>query len=233
MEQDPFILRPNSTFGSNIDLAENPEPRVPCCLILDVSGSMMGQPINQLNAGLQRFKDDLMMDPLARKRVEIMIITFGEDVEVLTEFQTVDHFIPPTLNASGATPMGRGVAMAMSQLADRKDAYRQHGISYYRPWLFLITDGEPNDDFGWEEVAAQAKLEEAKKAFAMFCVGVEGANMETLQRFTNRDPLKLDGLRFGELFVWLSRSMKSVSNSNPGDAVPLINPTGPQGWATV
>jgi uncharacterized protein YegL len=67
----------------------------------------------------------------------------------------------------------------------------------------------------------------------MFCVGVEGANMETLQRFTNRDPLKLDGLRFGELFVWLSRSMKSVSNSNPGDAVPLINPTGPQGWATV
>jgi uncharacterized protein YegL len=109
---------------------------------------------------------------------------------------------------------------------------KHYRVAYYRPWLFLITDGAPND-VGWEEIAQKAKLEEAKKSFAMFCVGVQGANMENLKKFTNRDPLLLDGLRFRDLFLWLSRSMKSVSRSNPGDQVPLIDPTGPQGWGSV
>lgn len=232
MEQEPFFLRPASPFGNDIDLAENPEPRVPCCLILDISGSMDGAAINQLNAGLQRFKSDLDSDPLAIKRVEIMIVTFGERVDIRTDFQTVDHFSPPVLSAAGLTPMGQAVSMAMEKMGLRKEEYKKYGVSYYRPWLFLITDGEPNDP-GWEDVARRAKDEDAKKSFAMFCVGVQGANMETLRKFTNRDPVQLDGLRFGDLFLWLSRSMKSVSRSNPGESVRLVDPTGPNGWGSV
>jgi hypothetical protein len=47
--------------------ADNPEPRCPCLLLLDVSGSMRGQPIAELNAGLTTFKDELMADALAAK----------------------------------------------------------------------------------------------------------------------------------------------------------------------
>ena len=39
------------SFGTT-DFADNPEPRCPCLLLLDVSSSMKGQPIVELYAGL-------------------------------------------------------------------------------------------------------------------------------------------------------------------------------------
>jgi len=71
---------------------------------------------------------------------------------------------------------------------------------------------------------------EASKAFAFFAIGVRGANMETLKQISVREPLMLDGLRFRELFSWLSSSLRSVSRSTPGTEVPLQPPTG---WASV
>jgi uncharacterized protein YegL len=232
MDQLPFELELVPQFGSNVEFAENPEPRVPCCLVLDISGSMSGDPIRELNNGLECFRRELLSDPLATKRVEVMIVTFGETVEVVNDFQTAEQFVPPRLTCSGMTPMGRAVDLALTKLDQRKAAYKQNGIAYYRPWIFLITDGEPNDP-GWEEIAARAKNGELSKAYAMFCVGVQGANMDNLQKFTTRTPLQLDGLRFRDLFLWLSRSMKSVSSSTPGDQVKLEDPTGPQGWGSV
>lgn len=64
------------TFATS-DFASNPEPRCPCILLLDVSGSMNGRPINELNAGLVTFRDELLADSLALKRVELGIVTFG------------------------------------------------------------------------------------------------------------------------------------------------------------
>ncbi len=232
MDQVPFSSGIPKAFGEDVQFAENPEPRVPCCLVLDVSGSMAGEPIRELNNGLISFKDELSADPLASKRVEVLVITFGATVDAIVDFQTADHFQPPTLSTAGLTPMGQAVAMAMDMVQARKDVYKNNGIAYYRPWIFLITDGAPNDS-GWEEVAARAKQAESEKSFAMFCVGVQGADLDNLRRFSSREPLKLDGLRFRDLFVWLSRSMKSVSRSTPGEDVPLENPTSPNGWATV
>jgi len=217
-------------FGTS-DFALNPEPRCPCLLLLDVSGSMSGEPILELNSGLKEFRDELVADELASKRVEVACITFGP-VNVATEFETASVFQPPWLRPMGDTPMGSAVTAGVELVRLRKEAYRKNGIAFYRPWIFLITDGAPTDP--WEAAAKQVKRGEAEKAFAFFAVGVQGANMDVLARIAVREPLKLKGLQFRSLFRWLSNSMKSVSRSTPGDEVPLRNPTeGPDGWASI
>jgi uncharacterized protein YegL len=217
-------------FGTG-DFALNPEPRCPCLLLLDVSGSMAGEPIQELNAGLRAFRDELVADELASKRVEIACITFGP-VNVATGFEVASVFQPPWLKAEGETPMGAAITSGIELVRLRKEVYRTNGIAFYRPWIFLLTDGAPTDE--WKNAATLVKEGEAGKAFALFAVGVERANMEILKQIAVRDPLKLKGLRFRSLFQWLSNSMKSVSRSTPGDDVPLKNPTeGPDGWGEI
>lgn len=145
------------TFATS-DFASNPEPRCPCILLLDVSGSMSGRPINELNAGLVTFRDELLADSLALKRVELGIVTFGP-VHVEQPFTSAANFFPPILFAQGDTPMGAAITKALDMVEERKREYRANGISYYRPWIFLITDGAPTDE--WQ--AAANKVFQGKK----------------------------------------------------------------------
>jgi uncharacterized protein YegL len=212
------------------EFVDNPEPRCACVLLLDTSTSMTGRRIDELNAGLGVFASQLTNDGLAAKRVEVAILSFGP-VRLQSDFITAENFTAPTLHANGATPMGEAINAGLDLVEQRKDLYRQQGISYYRPWIFLITDGEPTDN--WRDAAARVNSGEESKAFSFFAVGIEDANMEILAQITTRDPLRLRGLEFGSLFTWLSNSMSSVSRSQPGEEVPLVNPAAPQGWAAV
>lgn len=215
------------SFETN-DFASNPEPRCPCVLLLDVSGSMSGQPLNELNAGLTVFKDELAADALAMKRVEVAMVTFGP-TKIEMPFTSASTFYPPTLSAQGDTPMGSAILQALELVKGRKNEYRANGISYYRPWVFLITDGGPTD--AWQAAAAAVREGEISKHFAFFAIGVKGANMDILKQISSaREPLSLEGLRFRELFSWLSSSLRSVSRSTPGTEVPLESP---KGWAAV
>jgi uncharacterized protein YegL len=127
--------------------------------------------------------------------------------------------------------MGTAINMALDMVKSRKAHYRANGIAYYRPWIFMITDGEPQGEPTdlIEQASRRIAEDEASKRVAFFAVGVEEANMEKLQTISTRTPVKLIGLNFTEMFLWLSRSTQAVSHSKLDDQVALP----PPGWASV
>jgi hypothetical protein len=115
-------------------------------LLLDTSGSMQVASLEALNQGLRTFRDDLARDTLAARRVEVAIVTFNSTVTVVQDFVTADQLEPPTLKADGLTHMGSAMHKALDMIQARKAQYRAHGVVYYRPWVFMITDGAPQGE---------------------------------------------------------------------------------------
>ncbi|MDN3582526.1 vWA domain-containing protein [Mucilaginibacter flavus] len=226
MSMDEYVSFEQIPFGSD-DFANNPESRCPCLLLLDTSGSMGGMPIQQLNEGVLTLKSELINDPLASKRVEVAMVTFGP-VSLKQDFTTVDNFFPQPLSAEGDTPIGAAITTGIDMIAKRKQVYKENGVGYYKPWIILITDGAPTDS--WHHAADLVREGEEKNSFAFFAIGVEGASMDTLAKLSVRSPIKLKGLMFREFFLWLSSSMKMVSSKNPGTPTKLLPPTG---WGEV
>ena len=216
-----------------IQFAENPEPRCPCVLVVDVSSSMYGAKMDQLNSGIATFAQELKADQLASLRTEVAIVTFGSGSEMPQDFVTADQFNPPTLVANGVTEMSAGINLALDKIEERKQMYRDNGIDYYRPWMFLITDGAPTES---QEVvnAASARLKQAEseKRVATFSVGVEGADMGLLTEISPRRPLMLKGMEFSGMFVWLSQSMSRVSASRTDEEIAL-DTDGLKDWAAI
>jgi uncharacterized protein YegL len=215
---------------SDVEFIKNPEPRCPVVLILDTSGSMSGEPINALSEGVATFKKEIEKDEKAFLRVELAIITFGGSVTV-EDFVTISNFVPKEFKASGETPMGKAMREALTLVENRKQIYRNSSIQYYRPWVFLITDGAPTDGDLWKESAQQLRQAEIEGKLSLFTVGVKNADMTVLAQIApdTTPPLKLDGLKFQALFNWLSASMTRVSVSKPGEppTLPALD-----GWTT-
>jgi uncharacterized protein YegL len=162
------------------------------------------------------FCDEIKKDDLARKRAEITVITFGGVARVEIPFTEGRDLQPRRLTASGSTPMGAALDLALDQLAAQKQAYKQAGLEYYRPWLFVLTDGGPTDGQVFTAAAARVRNAEAAKGVSVFGIGVgSDADLERLKELSvRRVPVMLDGLSFGEFFNWLSASLSAASASN-------------------
>jgi uncharacterized protein YegL len=232
MAQEPY--RSGFPFDPG-DFASNPDPRAPCVLVLDTSGSMSGQPMRELNDGLRAYQRELVTDSLAARRVELAVVRFGGTVEIFQDFVSPAHYVPADLTAEGDTPMAEAVIRAMYLLEQRKAVYRANGISYYRPWVFLFTDGEPTDDLErWKLAQEAVRRGESEGKFTFFAFGVGGANFGKLRELTgSRSPLQLKGASFREFFLWLSNSQRRVSQSTVGANVRLLPSTGEDGWAEI
>ncbi|MBJ7898402.1 MAG: VWA domain-containing protein [Cyanobacteria bacterium RI_101] len=210
------------------EFADNQENRCPVALVLDTSGSMQGAPIQALNQGIETFKQDVLRDVQATLSLETAIVAFGKDgARKIQDFVGIDGFQPPALAADGLTPMGEAVNLALDLLEARKAAYKSNGVYYYRPWLILITDGAPTDD--WRGAAQRLQQAEKDNRVIALAVAVQGANAEVLRQFSQRPPVALNGLDFRDLFLWLSNSMKRVSAGKVGEAVALP----PMNWGQI
>jgi uncharacterized protein YegL len=214
----------------DVSLIDNSEERVPLVLCLDCSGSMDdGGAIDALNEGLRALDTELKKDVIAAKRVRILLICFGRDDEVWVEgaWTDVRDFVPPVLEANGRTPTGAAVRLAIQMIEDEKSRLRESGVSYKRPLLYIMSDGQPTDE--WKGAAQLSRDAEDQNKVSIFPIAVGGdADVDILSAFAHRKAVCLDGLKFKELFLWLSASVKAVSQANKGQAVQM-SPT--DSWA--
>ena len=99
---------------------DNPDPRVPCALLVDVSGSMIGEPIRELNEGYGKFRDYLRDDELAASRAEVVVVAFDSSARVAVPLQEGRTLPPHTFAASGSTSMGAAINKALDLIDARK-----------------------------------------------------------------------------------------------------------------
>lgn len=220
----------NYNLMANDDLIENPSPRCACMVILDTSYSMGGEPIAQLNTGFQHFIAALQEDEVAACSVELGVITAGASVTEILPFTTAMHIegVQP-LTANGMTPLGAATALALQRLEQRKKEYQKAGVAYYQPWLVIISDGAPNDNY--QQAMTEAYNLSQNRKLVVLPVGVDGADMNILSQFSSRGAKKLSGLKFNEFFEWLSASMSRVSASASTSSA--VNLPATDGWDSI
>ncbi len=220
-------------FNDPLPVTNHGERHVPVVLLVDKSGSMSGAPMAELNQGLIEFGIALQEDSLALGRAEVSVISFDSKVHTDVSFRPAANYQAPTLTANGGTSLNQAIEVGLDAIEARKAEYRAQGVSYYRPWLFVLTDGEPTDTH--REKSARNRLQSAieSKKITYLPMGIGPmANISKLQSYypasaNSRPVLKADAKNFKEAFVWLSNSIGVVSNSNPNVSAEVNLPPTP------
>lgn len=209
-----IITRPIETTA--LTFADNPQPRCPVVLLLDCSSSMVGQPSAMLREAVAQFYAEIASDPIASMSVEICVIALGSNAWVLRGFEPAADAKPPSLPEDcGTTPIGKGIHLGLHEIAERRSYYGRCGTSAYKPWMILMTDGQPTDE--WQHAAAQAATLSNKNQLFFMGVGIGAeVDMGTLGKIVPPAPgaHKLKGLHFREFFRWLSDSLRVVSSGS-------------------
>jgi uncharacterized protein YegL len=234
------------------ETAVNYEQKCLCVLVLDVSGSMREiiggdvrdtgrqeiidgklyniveggtMKIDELNNGLQSFYKEITDDDSTSQRLEVSLITFSDVVTTVQEPALVDNFTMPVLEADGETALVDAVNEAINKVQARKDWYKSTGQNYYRPWIILMTDGEPDKGQDVSGLARRIKTDTAAKKYAFLPIGVQGANMSVLNQIAGDiSAMSLQGAKFSQFFKWLSASIGTVVKAEEGQQVSLADP---------
>lgn len=212
--------------SANGEVENRGETHLPCVILVDTSGSM-NSAVSELNEGLFILGEALKEDSQALGRVEFCIISFDDTARILVPFAPAYDYEAPVVTCGGMTAMHQAVGLALQQLEIRKQQYRNNRTTYNRPWVFMLTDGEPNDeDKGEFQDLLDAQRDKHCTFFPMG-IGNE-VNMNVLKSLVfDKEKgfvLKATKENFKNCFKWLSTSVSTTSSHNPGSKATIPNP---------
>lgn len=236
------ILKAVCNKLSSIVIRDPGDHHQPCVLLLDISGSMNGadgtaigrRPIDKLNEAIKVLKDEITNDEIANDRVEVCVITFNDEVELVQSFKNADQLNLPKLVASGTTAMNGAIELAIDVIERQRAFYKSNGVFFYRPWLFLFSDGMPTDEE--KSAAAHQKLQNAirNKHVIFFPTSIDGwaNNSNLVSYYPDTTPegeriiIRTGKDSFKNFFVWLSDSLKDSVNNGTQKVFRLPQPEG-------
>lgn len=208
--------------------------RLPVYLLLDCSGSMLGEPIEAVRQGVKALLSELRGDPQALETAYLSVITFDSQARQIIPLTELMSFKEPELNAGGATALGGALNVLIDCVNSevRKSTETQKGD--WRPLVFILTDGSPTDIEIFREAAQRIKGMKAANIIA--CAAGSNANTSYLKEITE-SVLMMNTLSAGDMaqfFAWVSGSIKMSSktlDAQPG--APIELPPPPQGFVVV
>lgn len=198
-------------------IASPNEPHLACVLLVDTSSSMEGEAIRSLNEGINNFKNQVSMDEIAKKRIDVAIIQFNSGVQLVQDFVPIAEMKSVNLVANGLTAMGAALNYAIDKAKERNHLYASMGTPCFKPWIFMITDGLPTDEV--DSAISRIRQEEQKGTFGklkVIALGVGNYDKETLFKVTKR-VLELRDVNFSTIFDWMAESMIAISVSRVND----------------
>lgn len=187
--------------------------RLPVFMLLDVSESMAGENLRQLQHGLDRLVGGLRTDPHALESVYLSAIVFAGKARTLAPLTELACFYPPRLPVGAGTSLGRGLMHLMDEIDSAVVSSTPERKGDWRPVVYLMTDGKPTDDI---EPALQRWNEKYKGRITLVAIAVgKHAAIQTLQRFTD-NVLLLDATTeedFKRFVDWVTMSVVAQSRS--------------------
>lgn len=187
--------------------------RLPVYFMIDVSESMVGEPIEQVQEGMEAIVKELRKDPYALETVYLSIIAFAGKTRKITSMVELSAFYPPKIPIGGGTSLGRAMDFLMDDLKSsvKKTTLEEKGD--WKPIIFLFTDGNPTDDF---ENAFERWNREYRSGSNLIVISL-GENTDTnlLSRISDNILVlrHTDTESFQAFFKWVTASIKTSSIS--------------------
>jgi uncharacterized protein YegL len=191
---------------------ENYSRRLPVYLLLDTSESMAGPAIEAVTQGVRTLIGELTTNPLALETAYMSVITFSREAKQVIPLTELTRFQPPPLRVRPGTALGAALRLLAQCLSTEVIKTTETTKGDYKPLVFLLTDGQPTDD--WEQAADSLKAPGARKTANIYAIGCgPDVDSEVLYRITDTVLLMphLTAEAIRKFFVWLSASVQAVS----------------------
>ena len=168
-----------------------------------------------MNDSVRKFIEDSKEDEYAVDAIDLCIVTFGGKAEIVQPFANVSKIVYRDLVPNGDTPLGEAVRLSMEAIAERRNQYSAHGITSYKPWLIIMSDGVATDNT--TSVSANVRNAIKERTVKVKCIDMSSDKKNSLAGFTlDGEVSVLTDFQIDNFFEMLSRSAAGLSTAVPG-----------------
>lgn len=226
-------------MDNSYEIPDNYQQKCLVVLLLDVSGSMRKeitpgsgiQRIDKLNEAIAQFYDDIIygkngVQKTTIGQLEIAIVAFDQAPKLIRSPKLLsrDEAVPVLTERGSTTETVKAIRYAINEVIEpRKRFYDKTGQTYYRPWIVLLTDGNPSSPQSEiDELAPDLVRRVKERHLSMIGVGIgDQVSLSKLNLLCAGHGTMLEGMRFGKFFRWLTNSLSIITKSNEDDTIDL------------